>query len=70
MLICRDALELSYPEIGKAFGNRDHTTAMSGVAKARSKLERETIWRDDLRAIHGSIIGPKKAQEVRYRVAV
>lgn len=73
MLICRDALEMSYPEIGRAFGNRDHTTAMSGIANARRKLADETVWRDELRRIHrGLATGITKApvSTVRYRVAV
>jgi chromosomal replication initiator protein len=35
MLICRDVLHLSLREIGSAFGNRDNSTVLSALAKAR-----------------------------------
>lgn len=37
-LICRDDGQRSYPEIARAFGNRDHTTVMHGVQRAREFL--------------------------------
>ncbi len=37
MYLCRNMTEASLPEIGKAFGGRDHTTVMHAV----SKIERE-----------------------------
>lgn len=33
MFICRLKFGLSYPEIGKIFGNRDHATVMHGIKK-------------------------------------
>jgi len=33
MYVCRARLKLSYPELGRAFGGRDHSTAMSAVTK-------------------------------------
>ncbi len=33
MYLCRQRLKCSYPELGRAFGNRDHTTAMSAVKR-------------------------------------
>jgi chromosomal replication initiator protein len=33
MFIVRQELKHSYPEIGRCFGGRDHTTAMSAVRK-------------------------------------
>jgi chromosomal replication initiator protein len=35
MLICRDVLQLSLREIGAAFGDRDNSTVLSTLAKAR-----------------------------------
>ena len=33
MYVCKHQLRCSYPEIGRAFGGRDHTTVMSGVRR-------------------------------------
>lgn len=33
MYLCKTRYPLSFPEIGRAFGNRDHTTVMSAVRK-------------------------------------
>ena len=35
MYLCKQRLKVSFPEIGRAFGNRDHTTVMSAVAQDR-----------------------------------
>lgn len=40
-LALRDAKNLSFPEIGRALGNRDHTTVMSSVRKARLLVEKQ-----------------------------
>ena len=36
MYLCRQRLKSSFPELGRAFGNRDHTTVMSAVRKVES----------------------------------
>jgi chromosomal replication initiator protein len=33
MYLCRQRLKCSFPELGRAFGNRDHTTVMSAVRR-------------------------------------
>jgi chromosomal replication initiator protein len=33
MYLCKQRLKSSFPEIGRAFGNRDHTTVMAAVRK-------------------------------------
>ena len=38
MWLCRYNTSASYPEIGKAFGNRDHTTIISAVQKIDKDL--------------------------------
>ncbi len=35
MYLCRDLLGLSYPSIGKFFGNRDHSTVMYAIKKIK-----------------------------------
>jgi chromosomal replication initiator protein len=36
MYLCKQRLKCSFPELGRAFGNRDHTTVMSAVRKVES----------------------------------
>ena len=36
MYLCKEATSFSYPEIGKAFGGKDHTTVMHAVKKIES----------------------------------
>jgi chromosomal replication initiation ATPase DnaA len=38
MWLCRNNTSASYPEIGRAFGNRDHTTVISAVQKIDKDL--------------------------------
>ena len=45
MYITRNMTDLSYPEIGRAFGNRDHTTVIHAVRKIeRHMAERRDIF--------------------------
>jgi hypothetical protein len=38
MLVARDLTKLSFPELGIAFGGKDHTTIMSGVKTAQRAM--------------------------------
>ena len=38
MYLCRDLARLAYPEIGRAFGGRDHSTVMHNVERAQSAM--------------------------------
>lgn len=38
MYLARHMTEASYPEIGRKFGRRDHTTVMSGVRKVETMI--------------------------------
>lgn len=42
--LCRELTKASFPEIGRAFGDRDHSTVMHGVQRiqARSQVDAET----------------------------
>ncbi len=45
MYVTRNMTDLSYPEIGRAFGNRDHTTVIHAVRKIeRQMTERQEIF--------------------------
>lgn len=48
MLICRDYVNASFPEIGRAF-NRDHSTVLYGVEVASQRCA-DADW-DDMEAI-------------------
>jgi chromosomal replication initiation ATPase DnaA len=39
MYLCKQRLKCSFPELGRAFGNRDHTTVMSAVRKIEAQRQ-------------------------------
>ena len=41
MLLCRELLSLSLSEIGAAFGDRDRSTVLSALARAKAELEED-----------------------------
>ena len=51
MYLCKQRLKCSFPELGRAFGNRDHTTVMSAVRKIDSLRSDSAEVRVDLEAI-------------------
>jgi chromosomal replication initiator protein len=51
MYLCKQRLKCSFPELGRAFGNRDHTTVMSAVRKIESLRGESAEVRADLEAI-------------------
>jgi chromosomal replication initiator protein len=51
MFLCKQRLKCSFPELGRAFGNRDHTTVMSAVRKIESQREDDAQLRAHLEAI-------------------
>lgn len=45
MYVTRDLTQLSYPEIGRAFGDRDHTTVMHACRKIEDRMgDRQQIY--------------------------
>jgi len=45
MYVVRELTELSYPAIGREFGDRDHTTVMHAVSKIEALMaERKAIF--------------------------
>jgi chromosomal replication initiator protein len=51
MYICKQRLKCSFPELGRAFGGRDHTTVMSAVRKVESLRATDPEVRAHLEAI-------------------
>ncbi len=47
MYLCREYTDLSLPKIGKAFGNRDHTTVLHAVDKIKTLMRTDAdIYKD------------------------
>jgi chromosomal replication initiator protein len=51
MYLCKHQLRCSYPEIGRAFGGRDHTTVMSAVRRIEDLRENDAEVRAHLEAL-------------------
>jgi chromosomal replication initiator protein len=51
MYLCKQRLKVSFPEIGRAFGNRDHTTVMSAVRKIETQRDSDPQVRAHLEAL-------------------
>jgi chromosomal replication initiator protein len=51
MYLCKQRLKCSFPELGRAFGNRDHTTVISAVRKVEHLRSSDPEVRAHLEAI-------------------
>jgi chromosomal replication initiator protein len=51
MYLCKQRLKCSFPELGRAFGNRDHTTVMSAVRKVEALRAQDPEVRAHLEAL-------------------
>ena len=51
MYLCKSRLKSSFPELGRAFGGRDHTTVMSAVRKIEAQRDHDPELRAHLEAI-------------------
>ncbi len=51
MYLCKQRLKCSFPELGRAFGNRDHTTVMSAVRKIEAQRDTDPEVRAHLEAL-------------------
>ncbi|TGG91505.1 chromosomal replication initiator protein DnaA [Natronospirillum operosum] len=55
MALAKELTSHSLPEIGKAFGGRDHTTVLHACRKVRELLETSAELREDYAKIHRSL---------------
>ncbi|MEN9579119.1 MAG: chromosomal replication initiator protein DnaA, partial [Pseudomonadota bacterium] len=55
MYLCRQRLKCSFPELGRAFGNRDHTTVMSAVRRVASLRQTDPQVNAHLEAIENRL---------------
>ena len=51
MYLCKQRLKCSFPEIGRAFGNRDHTTVMSAVRQIEAQRDTDPQVRSHIEAL-------------------
>jgi chromosomal replication initiator protein len=53
MYVCRELTELSYPRIGKEFGDRDHTTVIHAYDKIANQMkDRKETYEDVTNLMH------------------
>ncbi|MEG2570909.1 MAG: chromosomal replication initiator protein DnaA, partial [Clostridia bacterium] len=57
MFLIRDLTNLSFPDIGKAFGGRDHTTVMHSVNKIEAQIKSQDDFKNQVRDIRSNIVG-------------
>lgn len=57
MYLCKQRLKVSFPEIGRAFGNRDHTTVMSAVRKIEAQRDNDPHVRAHIEALERKLAG-------------
>jgi len=56
MYLCKGLTSYSYPEIGKAFGGKDHTTVLHAVKKIQSMLENDQKLKTHISDLKEAII--------------
>jgi len=57
MYLVRELLGLSYPQIGQAFGGRDHTTALYAVEKLTALYDENDSVRQQINDVKGRLAG-------------
>lgn len=56
MYLCKKHLNLSFPEIGRRFGGKDHTTVLHAVRKIESLLEIDANLQSDVAILEKTIV--------------
>lgn len=56
--LCRELRGLSYPEIGRRFGGKDHTSVLHGARKVSRKLADDADFAADLGTLRSRIMEP------------
>ena len=55
MYLCREIANLSFPNIGKAFGGRDHSTVLHAYSKISNEYNNNSETRDLIEDIKKSL---------------
>jgi len=69
MYLVRDILGLSYPQIGQAFGGRDHTTALYAVDKLSSLYDEDDAMRQQINEVKNRLVGRRANGSPEYLTA-
>lgn len=64
MYVARKMTDKSYPQLGRSFGNRDHTTIMHGVKLIGRRLQTDTDMQEAVNNIMDRVITHTKEQEL------
>jgi chromosomal replication initiator protein len=59
MYVVRELTELSYPEIGRAFGGKDHTTVMHAVSRVQELMQESVEIYEQVDQLFKSLRGPR-----------
>jgi chromosomal replication initiation ATPase DnaA len=62
MFLCRELLSLSLSEIGAAFGDRDRSTVLSALARAKAELEEDAKTAERVARLRG-MLGTDSVEE-------
>ena len=60
MYLCREVANMSFPQIGAAFGNRDHSTVMHGYNKIAKEMKEKNSTKLIVESVKNIIISEKK----------
>ena len=57
MFLCKEMTSKSYPEIGREFGGKDHTTVIYSVDKVKEALDSDYKMQEDIKVLRKSLGG-------------
>lgn len=57
MYLAKTLTTRSYPEIGRRFGDRDHTTVMNAVKQMETKRVRDPVLDKDIKTLTAQLLG-------------
>ena len=60
MYLCREVANMSFPQIGKEFGNRDHSTVMHGYNKINKEIKEKNNTKLIVESVKNIILDEKK----------
>jgi chromosomal replication initiator protein len=56
MYLARQHTKESYPDLGRAFGGKHHTTVISAVEKTAKRLKNDAALRGEIHAIESILL--------------